>query len=302
MADLDPAPTADPIDPTPAASDPAPDPAPQSDPTPDPAPAADPNPADDWRARMAGDDEKLLGFLGRYQSEKAFVEAAKKDRDAVRNKTAQKLPDNPTDEELAAYRKDNGIPDKPEGYLEKLPSGLVVGDDDRPFVDQFLTKMHGVNADPAVTSAALDAYYGIVEEQEAAQAEADRDADNECVTALRDEWGADYKRNANVLRSFLETVPEDVAAALTQARGPDGKILSMNANVIRWLTAQALEVNPLATVVPGAGANQLNAVNEELESLKKEMAIRGSDYWKNPAKQERYRVLLEAQDKVKSQG
>lgn len=293
MADLDPAPVADPTDPTPAAADPAP----QPDPTPDPAPVADPAPKpepEDWRSRLSGGDEKILKYLGKFQSEAAFAADAKKKNDALLNKaSAPKLPENPTPEELAAYRKEMGIPDKPEDYLTSLPNGLVVGDDDRPFVDQFLEKMHGVNAHPSVTAAALDAYYGIVEEQETAQAEADSNADMECVTALKDEWGADYKRNANVLRSFLGTMPESVAEAITQARGPDGKILSMNADVIKWLTGKALEENPLATVVPGF-SDQPKAIEDEIASIEKVMRENRPEYNRDEKMQARYRELIEA--------
>lgn len=250
--------------------------------------------AEDWRSRLSGGDEKILKYLGKFQSEAAFAADAKKKNDALLNKaSAPKLPENPTPEELAAYRKEMGIPDKPEDYLTSLPNGLVVGDDDRPFVDQFLEKMHGVNAHPSVTAAALDAYYGIVEEQETAQAEADSNADMECVTALKDEWGADYKRNANVLRSFLGTMPESVAEAITQARGPDGKILSMNADVIKWLTGKALEENPLATVVPGF-SDQPKAIEDEIASIEKVMRENRPEYNRDEKMQARYRELIEA--------
>lgn len=253
---------------------------------------------DDWRARMAGDDEKLLGFLGRYQSEKAFVEAAKKDRDAVRNRAAVKLPDNPTDAELAAYRKENGIPDKPEGYLEALPDGLVVGDDDRPYVDQFLTKMHGTNAPKGAVDAALSAYYEIVEEQAAAQSEKANAAKNESIELLREEWGPDYKRNLNVMHAHLDTLPEPVANAFKLGTGPDGTPLGYNADVLKWLTGLALESNPLATVVPGAGANQASAIADEIKAIEGVMRTDRAAYNKDPGMQARYRDLINAQLKL----
>lgn len=285
----------------PNAGDPPPSDPPAGDPPPADPNAGDP-PADDWRARLSGGDEKLLGYLGRYQSEKAFVEAAKKDRDAARAKTAIKLPDNPTDEELAAYRKENGIPEAPEGYLASLPEGLVVGEDDKPFVDQFLTKMHGVNAPPGVTNAALETYYDIVENQVAELNDKANAAKNESIETLREEWGPDYKRNLTVMHGYLDTLPEEVANAFRTGKDANGVPLGYNSAVLKWLTAQALEHNPVATVVPGAGANQASAIADEMAALQKEMGDRNSGYWKGPEaakKQARFRELAAAAEKLK---
>lgn len=267
---------------------------------------------DDWRSRLAGEDEKLLGYLGRYQSEKAFVEAAKKDRDAARSKQALKLPDNPTEDELKAFRAEHGIPEAPEGYYEKLAEGLVVGDDDKPFVDKFMTEMHGAHASPAQINAALDAYYAIAEEQTAAETDFAKSVEQASVEDLRDEWGADYKRNLNVMNGYLGKQPESVQAIFRHGKVPEldadgeptGRMIPIGyqAETIRWLVSQAMEENPVATVVPGAGANQASAIAEELASLKNEMGDRNSAYWKGPSaaqKQERYRVLVEAEQKLK---
>lgn len=296
-----PAPPAPPAPPPAPANDPPAPPAPPAagDPPADPAP---PPAGDDWRARLAGDDDKLLGFLGRYTSERAFVEAAKKDRDAVRNKAAVKLPDNPTDEELAAYRKEMGIPDKPEGYLEKLPDGLVVGDDDRPYVDTFLAKMHGTNAPKGAVDAALSAYYEIVEEQAATQSQAANVAKNESIEALREEWGPDYKRNLNAMHAHLDTLPEAVANVFKNGIGPDGLPVGYNAEVLKWLAAQALEANPLATVVPGAGANQASAIADEMKQIEEVMRTDRARYNRDDKMQERYRTLIDANMKLQGKG
>lgn len=256
---------------------------------------------DDWRSRLAGDDEKLLGFLGRYQSEKAFVEAAKKDRDAVRSKQTLKLPDNPTETELAEYRKEHGIPETAEGYYEKLADGLVVGDDDKPFVDKFMAEMHGAHAPPAMVNAALDAYYGIVEEQAEQQAQAARELEQASVEELREEWGQDYKRNLNIVTGFLDGLPETVADVFRNGKDSGGLPLGNNAAVIRWLTGLALEQNPIATVVPGAGANQASAIADELAEIRKVMANDRARYNKDEAMQARYRELLGAELKLKGQ-
>lgn len=288
--------------------------APAAAPAGTPAAAADPKAADpaaagdaDWRTAMAGDDKDMLGYLGRYQSQKAFVEAAKKDRDAVRNKQFPKLPENPSDEEVAAYRAEMGVPAAAADYMKTLPEGLLVGDDDKPFVETFMGAMHTANAPPAMVNAAVQAYYSIVEEQAAAQAQADEVAQTQATDALRQEWGADYRRNLNAMHSFLDTLPGDVAATFRHARlpvfdadgNPTGETtpIGFNPVVIEWLVSQALDRNPLARVAPGTGTAQADSVANELASLKTMMADRNSEYWKGPKAdklQARYRDLLEA--------
>ena len=87
---------------------------------------------------------------------------------------------------------------------------------------------------------------------------------------------------------------------------PDGTPIGYNPEVLKWLTAQALEKNPLATVVPGAGANQGEAVQEEIESIEAMMGDRSSAYWKGEkgpdgktAKERRLLTLYEARDRMK---
>jgi hypothetical protein len=266
---------------------------------------------DDWRTTFATaedgtTDDKLLKFLGRYHSPNAAIAAWKKNNDDIATgKYVKPLGDDPTDDELASYRKDFGIPDDPAGYLEKLPDGLVVGEDDKPFVEKFLSEMHGTNAPPAAVNAALKSYYSIVAEQEAARADADAQAREVNDEALRSEWGPDYKRNLTAAKSYLGTLPESVRSMFEAGRLPDGTAVGNNSDVVFWLTSLALAENPLATVVPGAGANQAAAIGDEITALKKEMGDLNSSYWKGPEaekKQARYRELVEASQKLQSRG
>jgi hypothetical protein len=274
---------------------------PAADPTGEP-PAGDP-PAepDDWRARLAGDDKKLLGYLARIPSEKAAFERLKKYEDDFKaGKFLKPLGDKPTDEEVAAWRAQLGVPEKPEDYT--LSEGLVVGDEDKPFVDKFLASMHGANAPPAVVNAALETYYGIVEEQAAQEAEIANTAKSESIEALREEWGGDYKRNLNVMHGYLDTLPEEVANAFRYGKGADGVPLGFNAAVLKWLTERAMETNPVATVVPGAGTNQASAIADEIARIEKVMREDRTAYNRDDKMQARYRELIGAQLRLDGKG
>lgn len=298
---VDPAPQ-----PTPQPADPAPvDPKPV-DPAPaDPAPVdppADPVAGDwpeDWRAKAAGGDDKLMKRLERYNSPKAVVDALVAAQAKISQGVKQPLKADATPEEVAAWRAENGIPEKPDGYEVSLPDGFVIGEADKPVVDSFLERMHGKNVPPDVVNEALGWYYQEQAQQMEAQAEADLDFRGKGQEELREEYGSEYKRN---IRIALEVVPEDIKDEFLGGRLADGTMIGDNPAVIRWLSGMARQINPLATVVPGTGTNAMQAMESELAGLRAKMGDKASDYWKGPnasKNQERYRELVAAQQRTK---
>jgi hypothetical protein len=272
-------------------------------------PAKQPD-ATDWRSEMAGEDADLLKYLGRYHSKDAALKAFRTTQGEIRSgKYIKPLGDDPSEDDVAAYRKTFGVPEKPEGYLETLPDGLVVGEDDKPYVDKFVEAMHAVNAPKADVDAALATYYNIVEEQADAERQEAEQAKHFGEDALRQEWGADYRRNLNVMHSHLETLPAPVRAAmqfgtmpvLDDEGQPTGKSVPIgyHPDVLMWLTSLALDKNPLATVVPGAGANQASAIADEIATIEETMRTNRKKYNDSPEMQARLRTLYDAREKIK---
>lgn len=300
VVDPAPAPT-----PQPAPVDPAPvDPAPVDPVNPAPVdPPSDPEPKgdwpEDWRSKAAGGDEKLMKRLDRYNSPKAVVDALVAAQAKISAGVKQPLKADATPEEVAAWRADNGIPDKPDGYEIALPDGFVVGEADKPVVDSFLERMHGKNMPPDVVNEALGWYYTEQSRQMEAQAEADLDFRGNGQEELREEFGSEYKRN---VRIALEVVPEDIKNEFLGGRLADGSLIGDNPAVIRWLSGMAREINPLATVAPGSGTNAMQAVENELAGLKAMMGDKKSAYWQKGTGeklQARYRELVSAQQRTK---
>jgi hypothetical protein len=249
---------------------------------------------------MAGGDDKLLGFLGRFHSKDAAVKAWKQQHDDIRSgKWVKPLDENASDEDKAAWNKLLGVPDKPEGYFEKLPDGLVVGDDDRPGLERVLAKAHAAGVPSSAANAMIEGYYDWADEQIAAEAEANDNARKAGEDALRAEWGGDYRRNLNALQNHLQTLPEAVSEALLGGRDANGIALANNPAMIKWLASLALDANPLATVVPGAGANAGTAIAEEIASIENFMRTNRAAYNRDEAKQARLRQLYDAREKMK---
>jgi len=311
-----PAPTPTPTpSPTPApapSTSPAPSPTPSQTPTPSPDPSPTPTPTesnawgDNWRQTYAGQDEKLLKRLERYASPKAALDALISAQNKISaGELVKPLSDNPTPEEIAAYRAQHGIPEKPEGYLEKLPNGLVIGEGDKPIVDSFVDRLHKLNADPKLVHEAVSWYYDFQEQQVAERQTLDLSQKTEAEDALRAEWGQDYRTNINHINSFLSTAPEGVADMITNARTGDGKALFNDQKFVGWIASLAREANPVGTIVPaGPGSQSDNAV-AEIARIEKLMGNKNSEYWKGAqaeSLQKRYRDLIDFQSKQQARG
>lgn len=252
---------------------------------------------DDWRQKMAGGDAKLLKQLETFTSPADVYKAHRALQQKLSSgeyKKATALPENATEEQLAEWRKENGIPEKPEDYDTSLPDGLVIGEDDKPVVDEVLKAMHAAHAPPAVVKAALSTYFTLQENHRAAMAEQDNNTLSATVEELRGEWGPEYKRNQNAIAAYLDTLPEEFRDNLIGARLADGTKLLGNAAGVRFLAQLAREANPAITAFPGS-SNPAKSIEDELKSLN----IGSDEYWNSPEKQQRARELFALQEKLK---
>ena len=283
------------------------------EPTDAPAPSAEPvekevkpDWPDDWRDKMAGGDPKALKQLQRFQSpldvQKAYRAAQQKISSGEFKAT---LPDDATEEQIAAYREQNGIPDKPEGYLEKLPDGLVIGENDKELFGSFAARLHSKNADPAVVSEALGWYHDLQEKALADQAETDKATRQQYEDELRAEWGSEYRSNVNAIKAFMDTAPTasdgtTLKELVDGARLSDGTPIGTHPTMLRWLSEMATAQNPAGVIAPGSGTTQIDAVDDEIKSIEKVMRTDRRTYNKDQAMQKRYVDLLAARDKLRA--
>lgn len=302
-----------PATPAPAAPEAPATPAPvASTPTPaaEPAPAAPAAPPvdpakgywpDDWRTNMAGGDEKALKQLERYQSPADIYKKARElERRMSSGELKRGLDANATPEEVAAWRKENGIPDSADGYT--LPQGIELPDEDKAKLSPFLERMHAKNASPEIVQEAIAAYAQAEQEAAVARAQADADALNTTKDELISEWGlADYRKNVAMINgTFMGQFDEETRSLLASARLADGTPLMSNAGVLRGLTSVVREINPAATVVPNS-SNPMGDIDAQIADYKKMMTDTRGEYYTGPKAdfhQAQYRKLLEAKEKI----
>lgn len=250
---------------------------------------------DDWRQKLAGDDAKELKRLERFGSPEDVYKAYRAlEQKMSSGKVKSDLPKDATPEQLTEWRKENGIPETPEGYDTSLQD-IVIGEDDRPLVNEFLKEMHAQNASPAAVKGALSAYYKLVEQQNLERENGDIDFKAESLGKLQEEWGADFRKNVTMVANLLATAPEGVAARIENSRTPEGKLFGDDPAMMRWMNQIAREVNPAAAVVPNAGSNAAVAMADEKKAIE---ALMGTSAY-TPAHRARHMEIVAAEEKMK---
>lgn len=281
--------------------------------TPAAAAAAAKTPAnfpDNWRQLIAGDDKAQLAQLERLGSPaevwKAYRELQAKVSAGELKAAPQPLAKDAKPEEVAAWRKQNGIPEKPEEYKIELANGMVVGEADKPLVDNFVKYAHGQNLPPAVVNQTLNWYYQMQDALVAQRLEADEGFHTDSTVALKQEWGPDFKGNINAVTSVLNMFPEDFRAQVEHARTPDGQKLGDTPAFNKSLLELAKMINPAATLLPAAAGGGLGTVDARISEIETKFmrAPQGTpewqSYWKGEKMQAEYRQLLTARDQMKA--
>ena len=276
---------------------------PPSDPPP-PDPPSDP-PADpptdpvSWREQF-GDDPAIRKAVERYVAPtdmaKALVEAQKRIRSG---ELLKPLPADATDDDIKAHREQIGIPLEATGYIENLPDGLVLSEEDKGLFGSLAESLHKHNPRPEVIHETIQWYNKFTEEQEAERQEQDG-RDMEATTdLLREEYGADYRANLNVMQALLEAnLPDETRQNLIGARLPDGTAVLNNPDILRMLTKLGRELNPVSSIM--ASTSSQASLDEEIKEIEGLIAKKSNDYWKDPKKQARYTELLSIREKMKA--
>ncbi len=248
---------------------------------------------------LEAETAKITQRLGRYASPEAAIEALfhAQNRISSGDLKAQAPGKDAKPEEVAEWRKQNGVAATAAEYIAALPDGLVIGEVDKPLVNTFTERMHAKNVPTAIVQDAIKWYY---DSQEQIRADIIANAERirrETEDTLRKDWGDGYRREIGSIHGLLDQAPAGLKDLVMGATLADGTPLGSHVGALKWLNGLSREINPAATVVPGAGAGSGAAINDEIKGLEVKMADRNSDYWKGPsadAQQSRYRDLVDA--------
>lgn len=257
---------------------------------------------EDWRLKLAGEDKSYLKTLDRFNSP---ADLAKAYRDAQKRLSSGSLkaalPENPTEEELKAWRTENGVPASPKEYDVSLGDGFVWGEADQPMLESFTEHALKANLPNSAVKEVLGWYASMQEQQQAQREEADARFHQEAQDSLYREWGNEYRKNLNAIANTLDTHGTDeVKNDLLMARLPNGRLLGDDPRMVKMLASIAREANPSATVVPSNGFSHVQDELTALEGKMREM-IRNKT-WHTSAESKRYNELLEAKAASENRG
>lgn len=248
-----------------------------------------------WRDAYAGEDDKFKSQLERFDTPEAMGKAFREAQGKISSGNLRApLDENATPDDIAAYRQANGIPAEASGYLDNLPEGIVLGDDDKEIFAGFSEAMHEMNVEPAVMHKVIDWYNGFAEDQQDQMAELDNEHHQETEDALRTEWGTDYRANINLVGSLIETTfGEENANALLNARDGDGRAIMNIPGVLEGLASISRKLNPVHQLAPKPGITAQQTLDDEIADIEKLMREDRTKYNKDEKIQSRYRELLQ---------
>lgn len=255
--------------------------------------------SDSWRQHIAGEDKEALKTLERFADPGAMFKSYSELRAKLSKgelKANVPFPDKGTPEEQAAWRKEMGVPDKPEAYDTTLANGVVIGEEDKPLVGEFLKFAHANHTPPEAVKKTLEWFLGDYREgveQKAAEAKAERKRAAE--DTLRKDWGADYRPNINAIDNMLAANVSSNPELLQRIKNSieiEPEFAKLFANLARL-------INPVSTLTGIDNTRMEQSINEEIGKIEEYMKTNRAAYNKDEAKQARLRELYDARERLK---
>lgn len=224
---------------------------------------------DNWRELAAGENKEQLALLKRYGSLTGVVKALQEAQNTIRSgKIKRDMPDPKDEKAMSEWRKEQGIPDSPEGYTLPEPVTKRLVDADKPILSSFTEFAHAKNAPPAFVEMAAEWYIDMSEQAEAAQVQKDDKATEDTEDALRDVWSRDeYKGNMTLAKRFMATAG-DIGDAWTEARLPDGRRLGSIPSFVQWASDQGRNAFGDVAFSSGDAETRHNNRRAEIEKIR----------------------------------
>lgn len=270
---------------------------------------------DDWREKLAehmsaGDKKaynKELNRLKRITDPSGVYGLYREMESKLTGGGLIKMPGkNASEDEVKAFRQALGWTEKPEEMLDKLAlaDGVVLGDDDKPILNEFIASVHGATSAAEFASKATNWYFARQEAAAAAMDDADDEFRREAEAAIKDEWGPAFKRRSNAIGTVFATAPggadvkneNSLFSRLMGGRTADGKLIGNDPDMLRWLDSIRSEINPAASVVEDGNQTGLS-IDNELQQIKNMRRTDPRRYWSGTV-QTREQELLAAQLKI----
>lgn len=270
-----------------------------------PAPAKPQTYPDDWRGLMV----KSAGFAEGEEYDKQMKRAERfSDPGAVlksyielektvaekSNDWRPQLPDDPTDDQVAAYRDALGVPQEAEGYYAAMPEGQVLSEEDKEVADQWFEHAHKTNMDTKSAIEGINFYNNLKEAQEIAIADLNAEMKEKSEDAMQQEFGAGYRNQINKIKAYLNAeYPADVRDALAGAKMQDGTMLMNHLPTLMEFARKATDKHPSGALIGGEMITDMQSIDEEIKTHKETHKFGQKEWYKNQPAQDRLKQLYD---------
>jgi hypothetical protein len=252
---------------------------------------------DDWRQRLAGTDPEALKRLNRFKGpDGVFKSWRSLEQRLSAGELKSSLPKEASEEQVAEWRKENGLPEKPEGYALTRVIGHEWTDADKPMLEGFLSEAHAANFSQAQVDNALTWYAKQQDQVSTQRFEADVQAKQSLEDTLRTEWGPEFRGNIGLLKRYMDSdVPEGGGAALLSARLEDGSRLIDQPWFAKWVVGLARDTHGDASFIGGdSGVAAGVTRKKDIENI---MHTDPNRYWKDKGMQSEYLALTQREER-----
>lgn len=257
----------------------------------------------EWIKAAGRDDPKRIERLKRMTDPGALLDSYLS-LEAQMSKRGVTLPgEKATEDELKAFAKQAGVPEKPEDYKIKpnLPEGYEYNDQDKEILGKVTADFHkrgGILAHPQVIQAVHEAYAAAENEAQAMLVARATELHTETQAALDKEYGAEKGRNLAFGKSFVERFADpndpDEVKDLFQLPLMNGAKLGDYLPFVRMMARAGREFgdDPLFAEIGGASSDTISTLEAEKAAIMK--LHTDGNFREYDAKQDRLAIINDA--------
>lgn len=224
----------------------------------------------DWRADLPDD---LKDTAKRFTSKADAIRAI---QDLRKRESQVRVPGkNATPEEVSAYRKAIGIPEKAEEYEFPKLKDEELTDEVKESRAAWSKRFHDLEVPKKTAKALIDYLAEDSEKFQESQVKADKAFAEKQEAALRSEWkGDEYDRNKTLAnRAFAEVANRAglTLDELTKIETKDGRFLMDRAEVIRMFAAIGREMSE-GSIGPTLTEGEKETLDDQIRSIRSQQA------------------------------
>lgn len=220
---------------------------------------------DDWRLGIK--DEKLRDHAGRYTTMDSMAQSNVDFRKQL-STAIQPLGKDPTDEQVAKFRKTSGIPETIEGYEFTVPEGHEVTDADKAFQKSAAEVFHKFNVSTETAKGLGEWWNEVTAATLQAQIDGDKAYANETMAALKTEWpGKEFDTNKAFADQAITKIFGDAVDEVRAIEGKDGKFVLDHPAFIKMFAQYGREMQEgrLGNIMTDSDLNDNDTQIAELE-------------------------------------